>query len=374
MVEADATLEKAMRASQRRQRDRRTRLLWSAATSASYALDALFLGLFVAAGTVPLSVLLAFACAATVICASVFAMYATGLNLRLREGAEIWPQTLAGVAVHLMVVALAPQVAFPMLANLFTVFAFGLLWLSPRASLVLWVLTASAFGLVLWWAGDRAGMAASTAFEAALTWASFSAVLARCLILSANASDMRQRLADSRRRLAASLEQVQDLASHDELTRSLNRRSLMAALERERSRAERSGAPFCVALIDLDHFKQVNDIYGHSTGDAVLRDFAASVHRTMRVTDVFGRYGGEEFLMILVGNAQEEAILALERIRAAIAAVEWTALTPGRTITFSAGVASFRKGESIVQLINRADRALYEAKGAGRNQVRAHTE
>src|SRR5260221_96074 len=83
---------------------------------------------------------------------------------------------------------------------------------------------------------------------------------------------------------------VLQLASRDELTRAMNRRSLIAALERERSRSERSGVPFCISMIDLDHFKRVNDSYGHAAGDAVLRAFAAVVHETMRNTDIFGRY------------------------------------------------------------------------------------
>jgi len=145
-------------------------------------------------------------------------------------------------------------------------------------------------------------------------WLYFSLILGRCLLLSVNANRMRTRLADSRRKLAASLEQVQQLASHDELTGTLNRRSLMAALERERSRTERSGAPFSITMIDLDHFKRVNDTHGHATGDEVLRAFAATVNGTMRATDIFGRYGGEEFLMILFDTTPALALKAMERM------------------------------------------------------------
>jgi diguanylate cyclase (GGDEF)-like protein len=89
----------------------------------------------------------------------------------------------------------------------------------------------------------------------------------------------------------------------------------------------------------------------------------------MRTTDVFGRYGGEEFLIILVGTMPPPARQALERIRAAMAAMDWSAVMPGRQLTLSAGIASYRRGESIKQLLHRADQMLYEAKGAGRNQV-----
>jgi diguanylate cyclase (GGDEF)-like protein len=162
---------------------------------------------------------------------------------------------------------------------------------------------------------------------------------------------------------------VQRLASRDELTRALNRRALIAALERERSRAERSGTPFCIAMIDLDHFKVVNDTFGHAAGDAVLRAVADTVHETMRATDVFGRYGGEEFLLILVGTPPQTALEAVERVRLAVAARDWRAIVPDARVTMSAGIAGFRKGETVEQLLHRADLALYQAKHTGRNRT-----
>ena len=101
----------------------------------------------------------------------------------------------------------------------------------------------------------------------------------------------------------------------------------------------------------------------------MLRDFAAAVHDTMRMTDVFGRYGGAEFLLILVGTAAPEALDAVERIRVVIATRDWRAIVPDTPVTMSAGVAGFRKGETIEQLLHRADQALYEAKHAGRNRT-----
>ena len=369
MMEADAKLEKAIKASRSRERDRRQRLLWTAATASSYSLDALILGLFVVAGTVAAPVFYFFTAGAAAACAATYAVYASGWNLKVRDQNVIWPQTAAAVAVHLMVVTLAPQAAFPLLANLFTVFAFGVIWLSLRASVVLWALSVIATGAILWSVGGRAGMAASSPFEVALTWFCFSAILGRCLVLSVYANDMRTRLAEGRRKLAASLEQIQELVHYDELTKTYNRRTLIQRLDQERSRAERTGVPFCVALFDLDHFKAVNDSHGHAAGDEVLKDFAATVQSTMRDSDVFGRYGGEEFLLILNATAPATVQLALDRIRAGLAAHDWAAIAPGFTLTASIGVAGFRAGESVAQLLNRADGGLYEAKRAGRNCV-----
>jgi diguanylate cyclase (GGDEF)-like protein len=229
-------------------------------------------------------------------------------------------------------------------------------------------------GIVFYLAGDRFGAPGGSGMEVFLAWLYFSLILGRCLLVSVAANETRARLAESRRQLADTLDQVQRLASRDELTRSLNRRSLLTALERERSRAERSGAPFCIAMIDLDHFKQVNDSFGHAAGDAVLRAFAATVHDAMRTTDVFGRYGGEEFLLILLGAHADAALEAVERVRAAVAAHDWRSIAPDARVTMSAGVAGFRKGDSAEQLLQRADQALYQAKKAGRNRTLKSTQ
>ncbi len=369
MAAAEERLERAVRDARARQRDRRQRLLWTASTAASYALDALFLGLYAAAGTIPAFVFGIYSAGAAAICAVMLAVYASGFNLRFRDPNVIWPQMAAAVALHIATVAAAPQIAFPFLANLFTVFAFGVIWLTLRGAILVWIATVLAAAPVLWSVADRAAVAAGSPAEAALTWGFFSLVLGRCLVLSAYANDMRARLAEGRRRLAASLEQIRELVHYDELTRAFNRRTLMERLEQERSRAERTGVPFSVALIDLDHFKAINDTCGHGAGDEVLKTFAATVHAAMRETDTFGRYGGEEFLVILAATAPGAAAAPLERLRAAVAACDWGAIAPGLALTQSIGVAGFRRDETLNQLLRRADAALYQAKRAGRDRI-----
>jgi len=369
VLESDAKLEQQLKAADAGVRDRRRRVRWAGASAASYALDTAFLGLFAWAGTVPAAAAVAFGAGAVLICGGQFLAYATGINLKARDPNLTELFIILAIAMNLAVVAVAPHVTFPFLANQFTIFAFGMIWLPVRDSFVVWTLGALGLGAVLLQVGPRIDVPASNGFELLLTWAYFSLVMGRCLMLSVYAGDMRTRLGESRRRLAASLAQVRELASHDELTRTLNRRALTAQLEQERARAERSGAPFCIAMMDLDRFKSVNDTYGHAAGDAVLRGFAATVRQTMRGTDAFGRYGGEEFLMILVATPLDAALEALERVRAAVEATDWRAITPHHGVTVSAGVACHRKGENVEQLLHRADQALYEAKHAGRNRV-----
>jgi diguanylate cyclase (GGDEF)-like protein len=178
-------------------------------------------------------------------------------------------------------------------------------------------------------------------------------------------------LRDRGQQMAATLAQIERLANHDELTGVLNRRRLLQILADEMAHTDRSGTPVSVALLDLDHFKTVNDTLGHLTGDQVLKHFAAAVQAQARTTDRFGRYGGEEFLLILTGANLEQAELAIERTRHAVAAVDWESLAPGLRITFSAGIATYRENESAELLLSRADLGLYSAKDAGRNCTRA---
>ena len=373
MLEPEQRLDEQLRAARAQERDQRRRRRWSAGSAASYGLDTLFLALYAQAGVLGFGVPALYGAAAVLVCGFQFLTYARGWNLRARDPNLTELFILLAIAMNLGVVAAAPQITFPFLANQFTVFSFGMLWLSVRDAVMVWTLGALALGAVLAAVRGKVGVAAATPYETALTGVYFALVMGRCLMLSVYANDLRARLAESRRRLAASYEQVKVLASHDELTHALNRRSLMAALERERSRAERSGAPFSVAILDLDHFKSVNDSSGHAAGDEALRRFAAVADETKRVTDVFGRFGGEEFMLILVDIGGAQAVQATERIRAAVEAADWKSVAPGVSVTVSAGVACYRKGETIEQLLHRADEALYAAKRDGRNRVKAES-
>jgi diguanylate cyclase len=170
--------------------------------------------------------------------------------------------------------------------------------------------------------------------------------------------------------MTLSLAKIERLANYDELTGVLNRRRLLHILQDEMARTERNGAPVSVALFDLDHFKAVNDTLGHLAGDQVLHQFATTVQAQSRNTDRFGRYGGEEFLLILTETDPPKALLAIERIRSALALVDWQAVSPNLSVTFSAGVACYITGESAEALLNRADLGLYQAKENGRNCTR----
>jgi diguanylate cyclase (GGDEF)-like protein len=140
--------------------------------------------------------------------------------------------------------------------------------------------------------------------------------------------------------------------------------------EAELKLAERTGAPMCMALIDIDHFKNVNDRFGHHTGDMVLKGVARHAQTQLRQVDKFGRWGGEEFLLLLPRVSPLEAMQALERLRQAVESLAFEGHAQLR-VTFSAGLAEARPGETLEHLIERADHALYEAKRQGRNRCLA---
>jgi diguanylate cyclase (GGDEF)-like protein/PAS domain S-box-containing protein len=161
--------------------------------------------------------------------------------------------------------------------------------------------------------------------------------------------------------------ELERLASHDRLTGVYNRAKLYDLLDGARQEHIRYGTPFAIIMFDIDHFKAVNDEYGHGTGDAVLRELCHRVSGLMRDTDHFGRWGGEEFLVLATHTASEGAAELAERIRCRVEAEPFPDVG---TVTISLGVAEIRSNESLEHLEERADAALYQAKEAGRNRVR----
>lgn len=162
------------------------------------------------------------------------------------------------------------------------------------------------------------------------------------------------------------------LAMQDELTGLTNRRSILGTLEQQLAMARRNGQPLSLLMLDLDHFKRVNDSFGHLAGDAVLRQVAAGIASRLRAQDVAGRYGGEEFLVILPGTTVDGAVQLAEELRTSIAAGR-IEIGDGHaiSITISIGVSGGvpAAGQRVEDLIDGADRALYSAKENGRDRV-----
>lgn len=171
------------------------------------------------------------------------------------------------------------------------------------------------------------------------------------------------------RELEAELDKTTSLAHEDYLTGTLNRRGMDDAFEREFARAERLGAPLCVALLDIDFFKRLNDTYGHDVGDDALVHLVHVVKETLRPTDVIARFGGEEFVLILPETDLDEGLKTLTRVQRELTKKFFMHNNEKLLITFSAGVALRLPDEPSDAIIARADQALYRAKTAGRNRV-----
>jgi two-component system cell cycle response regulator len=166
--------------------------------------------------------------------------------------------------------------------------------------------------------------------------------------------------------LRARNEDLERMASTDVLTGLHNRRSAQAVLQEAVERAERDDLSLTALLVDVDHFKQVNDVHGHAAGDDVLRELAQRFDTNLREADVCGRWGGEELLVVLPDTGGEHAAAIAEQLRAEIAAAPFTAA--GLPVTVSIGLAEW-EGDTADGLVQRADAALYEAKAAGRDAV-----
>jgi diguanylate cyclase (GGDEF)-like protein len=160
-------------------------------------------------------------------------------------------------------------------------------------------------------------------------------------------------------------------ASHDFLTNLLNRSEIIAALQREFSRSQREGKPATIIMADIDHFKRINDSFGHSAGDEVLKEVARRLKSDLRPYDVAGRYGGEEFLLILPGCDLPVGVRRAEEIRNLVAKdpIQTPCGTTSPTVSIGVTVTSFNRESSIADVLQQADVALYAAKKNGRNRV-----
>jgi len=165
------------------------------------------------------------------------------------------------------------------------------------------------------------------------------------------------------------LEGIEESSRRDDLTGVYNRRALILAMEEAKHWADAAREPLSLCVIDLDRFKRYNDEFDQLTGDQVLRTFAQAVQGGLRATDVFGRYGGEEFVQILRHSTVAGAMADAERLRERISELDIAVTRSTGRLTVSIGVAQYKPGEAIIDTFARADEALYRAKQRGRNRV-----
>jgi len=204
-------------------------------------------------------------------------------------------------------------------------------------------------------------------------------VISETRIIQINAQRSRDELRTSKQRveeaekriteLQVELEKASTLVRHDQLTGALNRRGLEEAIDNEVARAQRRKSPLCVALLDIDNFKKLNDSLGHDAGDAALIHLVTVIRETLRPQDTLARFGGEEFIVLLPDTPPDDAKKALVRLQRELTKRFFLNDNEKILITFSAGATEYRPDDSLASVTKRADEAMYAAKKAGKNRV-----
>ena len=346
-----------------RQALRMRRYLMAAGTS---VLMALILIAFAALQLLPWRAALHGSVAVGVCLAIFYLVFRTGLNLRFSDPSLTTQQATAAIVVVAYIMYHAGQARPAFIVFYLVALLFGVLRLSATRLMLLALLALAAHGAMLTLLLARDPQLDKV--EAFTEFAVLFVVLPWFAVMGGYVNRLRVRLADSHRSLKEAFERIEQLAIRDELTGLYNRRYLMECLARESSRAERLSAPLCICLIDLDRFKAINDTLGHAAGDAVLRGLAKVASAALRTIDIVGRFGGEEFLVLLPGTPLAGAAAAAERLRAGVESARFETLGEHR-VTATFGVAEYARGEEISALLARADGALYAGKAAGRNRV-----
>lgn len=297
-----------------------------------------------------------------------YALFRTGANRRFRDPSLTTEQIILATLNTALVMFFAEQ-ARPALLPIYVIpFLFGVFRLRIKDFLGLGMVVLLIFA-AMQVVSARLGFARVDYTRDLVEFVVVAVVVPWFAVFGGYVNSLRAELGGANRKLKAALERIEKIAIRDELTGAYNRHFLVELLHQEKARFDRGGAMFSVCMLDIDQFKAVNDAHGHGVGDAVLKHFVDTVQAAMRRADVFGRYGGEEFLLVMPQTATSGAAASAERIRAAVERSRCAALPAGQAITVTIGVAVIAPGEDIPALLARVDEGLYRGKAAGRNRV-----
>jgi diguanylate cyclase len=305
---------------------------------------------------------------APVINITLYIVFRTGLNRRMDDPSLTLVQICAGILVSMYAMYFANEARGVMLLVYVIILMFGIFRFHYRSFLYLSVFTLLTYG------GDIALLHYFRPEEVNfhieyLQWVVLALVLVAFSIIGGYISALRHNLSISRLELEKSISTIRELSIHDELTGVYNRRHFLELLEYEKNRSSRGGALFSIVMLDIDNFKIVNDNYGHLVGDEVLRAVTTAISNALRSTDFCGRYGGDEFLLVLTQSDIDSAMICAERVRSSIEQSIFPDLGPDIKITVSLGLTEYHIREDIGKMIARADEALYCAKKSGRNRL-----
>lgn len=299
----------------------------------------------------------------------------SGWSRRFRDPGMTLAQIVVAMAMALFLIHFSGEARSVLLMLFFAALFFGVFGLGTRQFLLLGAVAVGGYGGLIAWE-FRGVPAGDPRFELEiLQLLTLAMVMLWMALLGSYVAGLRRDLNRRNAELGAAMARLGKLVAHDELTGVYNRRHLMDILRREQERADRFAHALTVCIIDIDHFKNVNDTYGHAAGDDVLRGFAERMLASARRIDwlgrqeadtAFGRYGGEEFLLVMPQTPLAGGRVCVERIRERVQQAPFETAAGPIEVTFSAGVAQYVPGEPIANTLNRADEALYLAKANGR--------
>lgn len=297
-----------------------------------------------------------------------YVLIRSGLSSRLADPSMVLAQVIYAVAALMIAYALVPETRAAALQTPCITVVFGMLTLRPRETVIAcaWIIAMllATVALMLWFEAPRFDVR-----QEIINVSAACIVLPALTAITRHFALLRERLKLQRADIRSALARAQTLATRDALTHLTNRAQMVEILNREITRSKRYGSTFSLALLDIDHFKSINDNHGHYIGDEVLIGFANLAESSQRQTDVIARWGGEEFLILMPQTTIDCATLVVERLRRATDNAPLSKTIEHLAVTLSAGVAQWRIGETLTQTLERADRALYCAKNAGRNRV-----
>ena len=299
---------------------------------------------------------------------ALYIFFRTGLNLKMADPSLTAIQMSSAILLVMYAMYFAHETRGVLLLIYVIILLFGIFRLNTRSFFYVSIFTMLTYG------GDIAllqiyrpqGVNFNIEY---LQWGVLALVLVAFSIIGGYISSLRQNLSISKSEQAKSIEIIREMAIRDGLTGLYNRRHVLELLDREKNRSSRGGGIFCLAMLDIDHFKNVNDTYGHQAGDAVLQAVATTMKTTMRNTEFCARYGGEEFLIVLTQTGINGALIGAERVRTQIEKILFPDIGSDFKITISIGLSEYKMREDVDDIIARADEALYRAKNGGRNRV-----
>ncbi len=292
----------------------------------------------------------------------------SGLSRRCADAALTMPQMVFAILSIAIAYHVTPSIRASMTVIVPLVLVFGAFILPARRCVQLGWFAVAILGSTIGYGAWSAPEVFVPIVEAH-TFGFIALVVPTLAYLAGQLSQLRIDQQAQKVQLRDVMERLRTMATHDTLTGLPNRRHIDDWLAGEMVRTRHGDQPLCVAILDLDRFKRINDTFGHAAGDEVLRVFAQEATAMLRKDDVVARWGGEEFLLVLPSTDLVEARAVVERLRERVARSTRWAAYPFSRVTFSAGLTSLRAGQTLEQALQCADFALYEAKNQGRDRT-----